>query len=145
MTALAWALAGIIATQLGALLWLVYGRSADARALQVMDDERDKAVQESASLKFELANAKKALEKETDRADTFEGALADVQVAHNLPAGDVRSRVRIAAAQTLARRKNGVPGSEADAVHPPPATGSAAAAEVPRVEGRDPDGVMRPD
>lgn len=143
MTALAWALTGIIATQLGALIWLVYGRSADARSIQAMDDERDKAVQENASLKYELAAATKKIAEQDETIEVL--AQEDYDVPIHLDPGDWRARVQLAAKAAAARRGALPAGADGDEVHPSGAAAGTNAAEVPGEPGPIGDGVMQPD
>lgn len=121
-----------------ALTWKLLGYHS---TLQAMDDERDKAVQENASLKFELAAATKKIAEQDETIEVL--AQEDYEVPTHLDPGDWRARVQLAAKAAAARRGALPAVADGDEVHPSGAADRTDTAEVPAGEVR-PDGLMQP-
>lgn len=96
-------LAIALAASLALNAWLTYGRSADAKQILAMDDERDKAVQQSARDKFEL-DAK--TEKLAEAERTIDALAKEPREKPNadLDKNDVLTRVRRAAQRAREER-----------------------------------------
>jgi hypothetical protein len=131
---------GIAALSL--IAWLVYGRIAAANTLQAMDDERDKAVQENASLKYELASRDKKI---ADQERTITALLKEPSEKPNadLAPDDDDTRLLRAAEEARASAGSPVPAGASGAVHPPSAGSDTAAAEV--LPARPNDRLLDPD
>ncbi len=131
---------GIAALSL--IAWLVYGRIADARALQAMDDERDKAVQENASLKYELTKRDETIAGLKRTAET----LAKEPHANpnaDLARDDLDTRRLRDAEEAIAASGDPVPAGSSGAVHPGEVPSITPAAEVQ--PARPTDRLLDPD
>mgnify|MGYP001591397964 CR=1 FL=1 len=137
MIVLAIILATTLASSLGVVAWLVYGRLTDAR---LVADERVAHTATNGKLEraqFELEATKVALVEQKHVTDGLEDVLASyINTTPNsdLARGDVLGRLLRAA------RKQ----AEADRNHPVPAVSTAAVPETPASE-RPGTALMRPD
>jgi len=136
------AVVGGCVVALGLIAWLVYGRIAAANALQVMDDERDKAVVRAERAEYELAKRDEKiadLERTADRLakEPHEKPNAD------LDPDDVDSRMLRAAKEAIAAAGDSLPAGASGAVHSGEVPGNATATEVQ--PARSADRLLDPD
>lgn len=130
MTGLAITLAIAIAGMLPVIAWLVYGRISDGRALLVMDDERDKAVQRAERLSWESEQKDKALDAAAKTIDALLKEKRHAKPNADLADDDVLSRGVRAAEEARAGGGDPISTSTVDPVPSREAAGAAKASEV---------------